>query len=627
MERVFAKSKEYLRDRYSNIVDAPRFHTKIAGVSFEGRQDTIAGLRAGAALDLRRQPENPHDANAIAVHYGNLHLGFLNRQLAAHLAPVMDAGTRYRAQIASLTGSSAPQVPAGERRHRGVNILLEREIGAPLRRDRGAAARVSTADGEGVAERVREALIGDSRPHAPQAAVLQRVDAGKNTLAVFGTGRGKSFCFQYAAALRALAADGKTLVVYPLRALANDQFDALLRRLEPLGVRCFRANGSIDADEREDLFRALRAGEWDIVLATPEFLEFHRDALRGDSVPSFVVVDEAHHLAESRHRPAYGRLSETIAGFGRPQVLALTATAGDDAFKRIVTDLGIESWVIDPTVRDNLEVVDARDTGNKLGYLLDLFGSAPPNGRKGIVYCNSRPKATEVAQQLRRELGDVVMFYHGRMPNAERLEIEKRFREVSLDVIVATSAFGEGIDLPDVRNVVLYHLNFNAGEFNQQAGRAGRDGAPARIHLLYGERDRPLNEFLIDCEAPPLQRLREIYRGLKAMASSNAIRADNAAIAGVLGIRGVETQTIRAALQIFADAQLIEVGEDDDGRYVRLLPVRGRVEMERNERYAEGEATREAFARFCELALRAPAATLERLINRPIYPSRVDLSR
>ena len=602
-------------------MDAPRFHTKIAGVSFEGRQDTIAGLRADASLELLREPENPYDSNAIAVAYGNLRLGFFNRELAAHIAPVMDAGVRYRARIASLTGS-------GEGRHRGVNIFVEREAATAMRRGLGPGARAPLADGAAVGECVREALIGTARPHEPQRAVLERIAAGKNTLAIFGTGRGKSFCFQYAAALRALRhAQEKTLVIYPLRALANDQFDALLRRLEPLGVRCFRANGSIDADERDDLFRALKNGEWDIVLATPEFLEFHRDAFQASSVPALVVVDEAHHLTESRHRPAYARLGETIAHFGSPQVLALTATAGDAPFKSIVADLGINAWVIDPTVRDNLHVVDARDTGNKLRYLLEILTQSPPGSRKAIVYCNSRPRVTEVAQQLRRELGDVVMFYHGKMPNTERLEIEQRFREGSLEVIVATSAFGEGIDLPDVRNVVLYHLNFNAGEFNQQAGRAGRDGAPARIHLLYGQADRAVNEFLIDCEAPPLGRLREIYRGMKSMARDGNLRSDNAAIAGTLGIRGVEAQTIRAALRIFADSALVEIGEDDDGRYVRFLPVRGRVEMERNERYAEGEATREAFALFCDLALRAPATTLERLVNRPIYPSGIELRR
>jgi single-stranded-DNA-specific exonuclease len=625
VERVFAKSDEYLHDTYATIADAARFHTKLAGVSFEGRQDVIAGLHAGAPLELRRQADNPHDANAIAVHYGQLQLGFFNKRLAAHIAPLMDAGARYGARVASLTGGAS----TGQFKHRGVNVVIEREaFGTQLQRGDAAARRPGVeADAAETGELVRAALIGLSAPHEAQRAVLERVEAGKNTLAVLGTGRGKSFCFQYAAAMRAFTAGGKTLVVYPLRALANDQYEALRRTLEPLGLRFFRANGSIDSDEREDLFTALREGSWDIVLATPEFLEFHREALRGRSTPSFVVVDEAHHLAESRHRPAYSRLSATIASLGNPPVLALTATAGDETFRRIVDDLRIESWVIDPTVRANLHVADARGTKDKIGYLTELFSARESPPEKGIIYCHSRPEVTKVAQRLRKHLGNTVMFYHGKMPNAERLEVERLFREGALRVVVATSAFGEGIDLPDVRNVVLFHLNFDSGEFNQQAGRAGRDGSPAEIHLLYGPHDRTLNEFLIDLDAPPIERLREIYRGLRGLARDGFVRGGNTEIAGTLEIDRVRDRTIDAALRIFSDSGLIEVGEDDDGRFIRFLAVSGRIEMERNERYAEGEATREAFLQFCELALFAPAETLERVLNRPIYPSNIHLRR
>ncbi len=624
---MFDRSDEYLRDPYSTIDDAPHFHTKIAGVSFEGRQDTIAGLRAGVPLQLRRQPDNPHDANAIAVCYGNLQLGYFNKRLAAHIAPLVDAGARYTARVASLTGPSTDSGQGGQRKHRGVNIFVEREADAPRapRRD-GPGAVERGGEPAATAELVRAALIGASQPHDAQRAVLDRVNAGKNTLAVLGTGRGKSFCFQFAAAMRAFGGAGRTLVVYPLRALANDQYEALRRTLDPLGLRLFRANGSIDNEQREELFAALREGAWDVVLATPEFLEFHQDALRGRSAPSFVVVDEAHHVHESRHRPAYSRLAATIAALGAPQILALTATAADETFRRIVDELGIGAWVIDPTVRENLHVVDARGTRDKIGYLTELFG---PRGdaRKGIVYCNSRSEVAKVAQRLRRELGDEVVFYHAKMPNADRLEAERLFREGQLRVVIATSAFGEGIDLPDVSDVVLYHLNFDFGEFNQQAGRAGRDGAPARIHLLYGQNDRSINEWLIDIDAPPLAQLRELYRGLKGLARDGVVRSGDAEIAATLDIDRVRDRTVSAALRIFRDAGLVETGEDDDGRYVALLPVRGRVDMQSNERFAEGEATREAFVHFAEIALNAPAATLERIVNRPIYPSGVPLAR
>ncbi|MDE2481676.1 MAG: DEAD/DEAH box helicase [bacterium] len=615
----FARSAEYAADRYGSIGGASQFHTKIAGVSFERRQSTIEALQLGTELGLVREPENPHDPNAIAVRYGDLPLGYLNRGIAKHIAPLVDAGARYRARVESLTGGASGD---GAARHRGVNLYVWRDAAQSLAQradERDEARRAWNGD----AERVRAALIGDGRPHAAQYAALERIEAGHNTLVVLGTGRGKSFCFQYPAALRALRAEGKTLVIYPLRALANDQYEALIRKFDPFGLRIYRANGSISHDEREELFEALRSGAWDIILATPEFLEFHRAEFAGKSAPSFVVIDEAHHLYESTHRGAYGRIGATIASLGSPQVLALTATANDAAFAQIVRDLRIDAWVIDPTVRENLHVIDARETKDKDAYLHELFRG----GDKGIVYCMSRQKATAVAEALRKKIGDAVMFYHAGMPTPERHEVERFFREGALQVVVATSAFGEGIDLPDVRHVVLYHLNFDYTEFNQQAGRAGRDGARAEIHLLFSTNDKTINEFIIDREAPTLAVLRALYRGIRGLAPGGVVRMPYTEIARTLELDKVNDRTVSVALRIFEDAGLVEVAEDDDGRYVRFLSVEGKVDLERNERFAEGEAERESFKRFSDFVLSANADALERIINRPIYPERVTLVR
>ena len=618
----FAKGREYAEDRYASIGGASQFHTKLAGVSFEGRQDTIAGLQLGMQLDLVRQPDNPVDANAIAVHYGALQIGFINKNIAKHIAPLIDGGARYRARVESLTGALRQAQGDTEKRHRGVNIFVSRDTVATVE-ERSHEREEARASWDGDADRVRRALIGDGQPHEAQRTALERIEAGRNTLVVLGTGRGKSYCFQYPAAVRALASGAKTLVIYPLRALANDQYDALVRKFDPFGLRIYRANGSISHDEREELFEALRAGSWDIVLATPEFLEFHRGEFTGKSVPSLVVVDEAHHVYESKHRAAYGRLGATIASLGRTQVIALTATAGDEAFKQIVSDLRIDAWVIDPTVRENLHLVDARNTKDKAGYLRDLFS----DGEKGIVYCNSRTEATKVAEGLRKTLGNDVMFYHAGMPTPERHEVERYFREGALRVIVATSAFGEGIDLPDVRHVVLYHLNFDFTEFNQQSGRAGRDGARAEIHLLFGDSDRRINEFIIDRDAPTLNVLRALYKGVKGLTHGDTVRMTYVDIARTLDLDKVNERTVSRALHIFEDEGLVEIAEDDDGRYVRFLPVDGKVDLTQNERFAEGEAERESFKAFCELVLTAKADALERIVNRPIYPQRVDLLR
>lgn len=608
---MFARGKEFLaRDDFSGIGERDSFPTKVMGVSFEGRQDRVAGLVPGLKLELKRQPDNPADPNAVAVWYGGWQIGYLRKQIAKHLAPLIDGGATYTAGIEHVTGGK-------DGKHYGVNIRVERDR-APRSDAFAVQARAAADD-----RTLRRALIGEAQPHEAQEAVLARLDAGKNMLAVLGTGRGKSFCFQYPAAYRALESEQKTLVLYPLRALANDQFEALTRRLDGFGLRIHRANGSIGPDERAGLMDALQSGAWDLVLATPEFLQFHREAFTGRSAPAFVVVDEAHHIFESKHRAAYGRLGETIASLGSPQILALTATAGNDAFEQIVEDLQIDAWVIDPTVRENLHVIDARGTKDKLAYLARTFESEG----KGIVYCNSRSEATKTAEGLRKQLGDAVMFYHAGMPSPERAEVETRFRAGELRVIVATSAFGEGIDLPDVRNVVLYHLNFDFTEFNQQAGRAGRDGKPAAIHLLFGDADRRINEFIIDQEAPTLNVLRELYKGIRGLASNGVLRMTYADIARTLDLDKANERTVGTAVRIFEDEQLIETGIDDDGRFLRFIPAAGKVDLTKNERFAEGEAAREDFARFCDLILTADATTLQRIINRPIYPQNVELRR
>ncbi len=609
LERLYAASGSYLeRDRYASIGEAFEFYTKVVGVTFEGRQDVVAGLLTGASVDLRREADNPVDPNAIAVFFGALRVGFLRREIARRIAPQVDSGAVYDAQIASVTG--------GGKRSFGVNLLVRRERPRPERAAPAGASRFSPDD-------VLHALVGERALRDAQRDVIARVEAGRNTLAVLGTGRGKSLCFQYPAAVRALESGRKTVVLYPLRALANDQYEALVRRLRPLGVRILRANGSIDSAERALLMDALETGAWDMLCATPEFFSYHVERFTAAvSRPDLVVVDEAHHVFESKHRPAYGRIGEVLRLVGSPQVLALTATAGDEAFARLRATLHIDAWVIDPTVRANLAMVDARRVTNKFAYIAARI--TQPG--KSIVYCNSRTEATKVAEKLRATLPDVA-FYHAGVPTAERSEIERLFRENSLRVVVATSAFGEGIDLPDVRNVFLYHLNFNFTEFNQQSGRAGRDGEDAQIHLLFGEKDRNINDFIIERSAPRLATLRALYREIKRLAVDATVRMTFADIAATLDMDKVDGGTVGAAIRIFEEAGLLDTGEDDDGRFVRLREVHGKIDLTANSRFAEGEAERDDFGRFCDLVLGAKPEVLENVINRPIYPTNVPLVR
>ena len=603
VDALYAQRETRLADdRYRNIDQSAGFNTKIVGVSFEGRQDIVAGLSEGLTLELRRQRDNPHDPHAVAVHYGALQIGFFKRDLALRLAPLMDGGVSYRASIKHITGGGA--------KNAGVNIWVER-VDDVRERTRPATAG-------GVDERtILRALVGAAPLRAAQRDVLANLERGRRTLAIMGTGRGKSLCFQFPAAREGLASGKKTVVIYPLRALANDQYTALERRLAPLGLIVLRANGSISDDERAELMASLEDGSWHVILATPEFLRFHVDKFaRPHNFPHLIVVDECHHVFESRNRAAYANLPDTLRRLGSPQLLALTATANDATFEFLQRTLDLDAWVIDPHVRENLQVIDARGTSDKVAYIERLIEKPG----KALVYCTSRSETGSVAEKLRRRFGNEIAFYHGGMGSSERMQVEGMFRDGKLRVVIATSAFGEGIDLPDVRAVVLYHLNFDLTEFNQQAGRAGRDGAPAEIHLLYGQKDRRINEYIIACDAPSIGTLRAIYRGLREMATDNVLQSNNEAIARTLDIDMVEPRTIGIALHIFVETGLIRTERSDEGSFIELLEVSDKVDLERNERFAEGEAERASFERFAKIALELEAATLQALINRPIYP-------
>ena len=157
------------------------------------------------------------------------------------------------------------------------------------------------------------------------------------------------------------------------------------------------------------------------------------------------------------------------------------------------------------------------------------------------------------------------------------------------------------------------------------AGRAGRDGADARIHLLYGENDRRINDFIIARGAPSLDVLRELYRGMRGLASDDVLRTTHEDIARTLDLDMADGSTVGAAVRIFEEAGLVGTGVDDDGRFIRFKAVDGKVDLCATSRFAEGQAERENFERFCALALGADAPTLEAIVNRPIYPDRVPL--
>ena len=629
VEDLFARADEILaREEYAGIEDAESFHTKLAGVTFEGRQDVIGRLAPGTPLRVVRQPDNPHDANAIALFeaHGD-QVGYFNRRLAAALAPVIDAGVEYDVEITDVTGGEAG-------RSLGVNVLVTRRADVTgLAEEEAVAARraelgMLSPDALG-RELVRE-FIGEGTLHAAQQRALDELATGNRCLTVMATGRGKSLIFHLHAARTALAGGGASVFVFPLRALVADQAFHLEEVMARIGIGVCTLTGESPPAVRDEVFAALAAGTVDVVLTTPEFLAFHAHRFADTGRIRFAVVDEAHHVGTARagHRPAYARLGEAFETLGDPAVLAVTATAGDSTAEAIVSALGITSVVTDPTVRDNLVVEDRRGIADKDAYLASLAA----RGEKVIVYVNSREQSVRLARMVRKKVPTIAMrvaFYNGGLTRSARHAVERAFRAGEVSVVVATSAFGEGVNIPDVRHVVLYHLPFNDIEFNQMCGRSGRDGALARVHLLFGPRDGKVNEMVLASVAPARDDLAALYRVLKSVqdAEGAGFEITNAELAERVGSQRrastMNDRGVSAGIGVFRELGLVDGEGHGAYRTLTVLPSPGKVDLESSVRYAEGLEEIAEFDAFREWVLAASPDDLLARFNRPILPSRL----
>ena len=473
------------------------------------------------------------------------------------------------------------------------------------------------------------ALIGASEPHRAQVEALDALKCGYNTLAVMGTGRGKSLVFHVHAVREAISRGRASVFVYPLRALVSDQAFHLSEALAGLGARVGVLTGETPSAVRDRLFAQLDSGRLDVVLTTPEFLAIHMGRFSAARRIGFVVIDEAHHMAGAKggDRASYLEMPAILDALGGPRVLAATATASSETASEICRLARIQKVVVDPAVRENLELEDERDLSSRENRLVSIVAS----GEKCVVYVNSREQSIALCRTLRRrvpELGARIAYYNAGLSRADRAAVEDAFRAGDLACIVSTSAFGEGVNLPDIRHVVLYHMPFGAIEFNQMSGRAGRDGRPARIHLLYSRRDARINERMLDAAAPERRELVTLYRALQTMrrgerggASIAASDLDIAQMCLAVDARTpLDERAVPSGLAIFEELGFLRVRETGEDRQIEMVESPGHVELDRSIRYLEGLHARMEFSSFRDWALTAPARDMLNRVNRPITP-------
>ncbi|AEB06723.1 exonuclease RecJ [Coriobacterium glomerans PW2] len=539
---------------------------------------------------------------------------------------VKDILVRSPAPIRSSAPTAEPRSPLVVETGESVAPRADAEEASARR------ARFAALTQEELTTALLQAFIGDGRLHRAQREALDALSQAQSCLAIMGTGRGKSLVFQVHAVREALRRGRASVLVYPLRALVADQAFHLVGACESFGLTVGVLTGETDSSARESAFDALASGGLDIVLTTPEFFTIHAERFAASGRIGFVVIDEAHHagLAKSGQRSAYLDMPRALDQMDAPTVLATTATADADVSSEICSLLHIERVVVDESVRANLRLEDGRDLACREDRLVSIVA----RGEKCVVYVNSRDRSVALTRMLRKRVPDIavaIAYYNAGLSRLDRCRVEDAFREGTLVCIVSTSAFGEGVNLPDIRHVVLYHMPFSAVEFNQMSGRAGRDGETACIHLLYTRRDARINENLLDAAAPPREELAVLYRALQTLRQSGrggadgvSVRAPDGEIAQMChAIRStcrIDERSVDAGISIFEELGLLRVIGFDEHRAIEMGSASVRVELTRSILYLEGLHARLAFSSFMKWALDAPSRDMLARMNRPITP-------